>query len=79
MNFLLKVGCFMYLSKEIIEPACEDHPEFLMGEKGEKVKVLKINPSTSTYPILVEGPTNPGKPWYANASDLMHTKPIGDL
>ena len=73
---MLEVGEHYYLSREIIEPACEDHPAFLMGARGEKVKLIEHDPTRTEYPYLVEGPTNPGKPWRACRDDLMRTKPM---
>ncbi len=72
---VFEVGEFAYLARQIIEPACEDHPDFLMGEKGERVEILEVR-DTGIYPYLVEGPTNKGKPWKACAKDLMMTKPF---
>jgi len=72
----MKVGDKVFLSTEIIEPADEDHPAYLMGQKGEIVEIVDIEPQRETYKYSVEGPTNPGKPWRANREDLMRTKPF---
>lgn len=72
---MFEINSHAYLVKEIVEPACGDHPAFLMGRKGERVKILSKDGNT-TYPYSVEGPTNPGKSWKACASDLMLTKPM---
>lgn len=72
---MIDVSDFMYPSKKIIEPAFSDHPAFLMGEKGERVETLEIA-SASKYKYKVIGPTNPDKPWFADRSDLMRTKPF---
>lgn len=73
---MLEPGDRMYLAREIIEYACEDHPEFLLGREGEQVEVLAYEPAHKPYPYLVQGPTNPGKPWRASRTDLMFTKPM---
>lgn len=70
-----EIGESAYLAREIVEPASGDHPAFLMGKKGELVKILAIDPGRH-YPFTVEGPTNPGKPWRAESNDLMRTKPF---
>ena len=70
-----EVGKKLYLSREIIEPACGDHPEFLLGRFGEQVEIKSIE-SDHPYPYSVEGPTNRGKEWRAEAKDLMRTKPF---
>lgn len=72
---MFEVGNFAYLSKTIIEPACGEHPSFLMGYHAEKVKILEIDFSQK-YPYTVEGPSNPGKPWRAEGKDLMFTRPL---
>lgn len=72
----MEAGDYVYLTHEVIEPATGDHPMLLMGRKGERVRIVdKFN--QGEYPFLVEGPTNPGKPWFANSKDLTWTKPIG--
>lgn len=73
---MLEPGDRMYLAREIIEYATGDHPEFLLGQKGEQVEVLAYEPANQPYPYLVQGPTNPGKPWRARRTDLMFTKPM---
>jgi len=72
---MFEAGAEVYLTKEIIEPACGDHPDFLMGRKGEKVIILEVD-ENHHYPYSVEGPTNPGKPWRCGCSDVMRTKPM---
>lgn len=69
-------GEYAYLGYEIVEGACEEHPAYLMGNKGEKVLVLEVYNRSNGVSYSVEGPTNPGKPWYAYDRDLMATKPI---
>lgn len=71
----MNVGDRVYLSHEIIEPACEDHPSFLMGVKGEEVEIKAVD-DKHKFAYTVEGPTNPGKTWYASRTDLMRTKPF---
>lgn len=72
---MFEVGDYAYLGREIVEPACCDHPAFLMGQKGERVRIVeKVKHKECRY--LVEGPTNAGKPWYASGDELMRTKPI---
>lgn len=72
---LFEIGSSAYLAREIIEPATGDHPAFLMGEKGEQVKVVGYSES-SHYPYEVEGSTNPDKLWLALADDLMFSRPM---
>lgn len=72
---MFEVGGTAYLAREIVEPASGDHPAFLMGVKGEQVKILAIDEDRH-YPFTVEGSTNPGKPWRAESNDLMRTKPF---
>ena len=72
---MFDIGDCAYLSKEITEPACGDHPAFLMGAKGEKVKIIDKR-TGSRLGYLVEGPTNKGKPWRAGTDDLMYSKPM---
>ena len=72
----IEVGSEMYLSAMIVEPACEDHPEFLLGKMGEKVKVCEIIIPDQLYSVEALE-TNPGKHWKAYACDLMWTKPMG--
>lgn len=70
----------MYLARDIVEPACGDHPAFLMGRKGEKVIIRKIYPADEKYAqalYSVESiETNPGKTWWAWEEDMMFTKPM---
>ena len=68
-------GNFVYICREIIEPACGDHPAFLMGQEGERVQIIEVD-NKKAFPYTVEGPTNLGKPWGARREDLMRTKPI---
>jgi hypothetical protein len=72
----MKPGDKVYLAREIVEPADGDHPTFLMGVQGEQVTIVDYLPERPTLKYLVEGPTNPGKPWYATREDLMYTKPF---
>ena len=72
---LIMVGDELVLTADIIEPASGDHPEFLLGKKNEIVKVLKCEPIQGVYAYLVEGPTNPGKPWRAGVGDFTPKPP----
>lgn len=72
---MFSVGDSAYLARDVIEHATEDHPAFLMGKSGERVQILEYRLGYD-FPYLVEGPTNPGKPWGARAADLMRTKPL---
>ena len=72
---MFDTGGYAYLAKEITESASGDHPEFLMGEKGERVKIISQGQSKS-FQYAVEGPTNPGKSWLVAERDLMRTKPL---
>jgi len=74
-GLMFEVGDIAYLAKKIIEPACGDRPQLLMGRKGERVEIREINESDE-YKYTVEGPTNEGKPWRAKSKDLMRTKPM---
>lgn len=71
-QFKFEIGGYAYLGKEVVEYANEDHPTFLMGKLGEKVKLLEKR--NNLY--LVEGPTNDGNPWWCSVNDMMHTKPM---
>ena len=73
MTWEFKTGGYAYLSREIVEPATGDHPAFLMGAFAEKVKIIE---KTYGQEFLVEGPSNPGKPWFCETRDLMFTKPF---
>jgi len=76
-NWKIEKGARVFLCREIVEPACDDHPAFLMGIKGEAVDILEIKKEAwREYPILVQGTTNKNKPWYVKRSDIMFTKPI---
>jgi hypothetical protein len=66
----VRVGDEVVLTDDIIEPANGDHPEFLLGKKNETVKILKRETIQGVYAYLVEGPTNPGKPWRAGVGDF---------
>lgn len=66
----LTVGDTATLAREIVVPATGDHPAFLMGKKGEVVTVVKLH-DVGVYPYIVEGPTNPGKPWAACDVDFL--------
>ena len=68
---MLEIGSYAYLRNEITEPACGDHPQFLMGKKGERVKIVGTN---KTYDYTVEGSTNPGKQWHVNEDELTTNK-----
>ena len=67
----IDVGDVKTLSHDVIEPACGDHPAFLMGREGEQVEILEIT-KRKDYNILVEGSTNPKKPWWANKDDFIN-------
>ena len=71
---MFEVGSYAYLAREVTEPACGDHPMFLLGKKGERVKIL--GKDDHRYPYTVEGPTNPGKPWRAEAADMMKRETV---
>lgn len=66
-----KPGDTARLVDVIVEPACGDHPAFLMGRKGERVKIIEARTYPGKLPYLVEGPTNKGKPWWAGDCDLV--------
>ena len=66
-----EIGSEQTLARDIVEPATGDHPQFLMGRKGERVKIIGYDPNPVLYPYLVEGPTNPKKLWRANRVDFL--------
>lgn len=65
-------GC-RYLCRDVVEYATGDHPTFIMGVIGEKVRLIRHD---GLRQYLVEGPTNKGNPWWCYAKDLMYTKPM---
>lgn len=67
----INIGSEQMLARDIIGSATEDHPAFLLGKKGEKVKVIGYIAKADSYPYLVKGPTNQGKVWRACSSDFV--------
>lgn len=67
---VLEIGDEVVLVDDIIEPACGDHPAFLMGRKGEFVVIREKRTLPGRLPFLVEGPSNPGNPWWAGPGDF---------
>ena len=66
----MNIGDKRTLKRDVVEPACGDHPAFLMGREGEVVKIVDIT-ERKDYSILVEGEkTNIGKPWWASEDDF---------
>ena len=53
----MKVGDFVHLKREIIEPATGDHPAFVLGRKNEKVQIISIA-AGAVYPYLVSNKLN---------------------
>ena len=40
MTQIFETGSYVYLSRDVGEGPCEDHPGILFGRKGERVKIL---------------------------------------
>lgn len=71
----LTIGEHAYLNHDVTMTAAGDHEAVLLGKKGERVKLLKVE-SYGTYPYTVEGTTTPGKRWLANLNDLSEGDPL---
>ena len=50
-------GSKLRILRDLIEPACGDHPAFLMAVKGEIVTLVEVVCERERYPLLVHGST----------------------
>jgi hypothetical protein len=55
---VIEVGTEVTVRCQIIDPACGDHPDLLLAEKGDKVVVESYDPG-SPWPVLVRGRWGP--------------------
>lgn len=51
---MIEVGTEVTVRYQIIDPACGDHPDLLLAEKGDKVVVERYD-QDSPWPVLVRG------------------------